>query len=190
MTDEEWISAYEAHRLVAEATNSRSAGQKIIARAKDGLVVAKATRAVARGSRPNNAILPEKFWQGAEVSQDWDIGDFARSDERGDTIRAYGVSFARSGIMAMIGPALAGKGPPPEQPQRNAGGSPPAAWWDALWIEICRQLYVGDLRPTKQSDIEKAMMDFLALGGVSPAVSTIRLRANKLWVALNRKDEN
>jgi hypothetical protein len=55
---------------------------------------------------------------------------------------------------------------------------------------MCRALYVGDLKPQRQADIEKAMNDWIASKGESAAVSTVRNRARKLWQMLSREDEN
>ncbi|HEX5229568.1 MAG TPA: hypothetical protein VFW44_17775, partial [Bryobacteraceae bacterium] len=69
------------------------------------------------------------------------------------------------------------------------GGRPPAEYWDDLWVEMCRQLYAGELIPKRQSDVESAMKAWLAKRDDHPATSTIRERARKLWAALD-KDEN
>tara|TARA_R110000868_G_scaffold202806_3_gene450641 strand:+ start:7484 stop:8596 length:1113 start_codon:yes stop_codon:yes gene_type:complete len=71
----------------------------------------------------------------------------------------------------------------------NKVGRQAAEWWDDLWIEICRQLYVGDLKPKKQVDIELAMQNWVYAHGGSAAVSTIRERARKLWAEIQREDE-
>lgn len=82
------------------------------------------------------------------------------------------------------------KGATVESSTRPRGGRPPAEWWDDLWVEICRQLYSGDLQPTKQSDIEDAMHQWLLNRGDSAASSTVRARARKLWMAIEVEDEN
>ena len=78
----------------------------------------------------------------------------------------------------------------PSSPIASVGGRPAADWWDDLWVEICRQLFVGDLKPTKQRDIETAMLQWLSDRGESPSTSTIRPRARKLWTAIMREGEN
>ncbi|MET4323713.1 hypothetical protein [Bradyrhizobium sp. RT5a] len=70
----------------------------------------------------------------------------------------------------------------------SKGRRPPADWWDDLWIEIARQLYVGDLKPKRQADIENAMSDWLSRRGSGAATSTIRERARRLWQVI--KDES
>ena len=68
-------------------------------------------------------------------------------------------------------------------------GRPPAKWWDEMWVAIAIQLYTGDLQPKKQADIEKAMLDWVASRGESAAPDTIRVRARKLWNALELENE-
>ena len=88
----------------------------------------------------------------------------------------------------MVRPAAASRRLARAHPEPK-GGRPAAAWWDDLWIEIARQLYVGDLHPKKQADIESAMVAWVSRFGRDVAVSTIRIRARKLWIALKEKDE-
>ncbi|MEO6360323.1 MAG: hypothetical protein ABIO43_07110, partial [Sphingomicrobium sp.] len=63
----------------------------------------------------------------------------------------------------------------------NKGGRPPAEFWDDMWAEIASALYVGDLNPKSQADIERAMASWIDLSGHSAADSTIRRRARRLW---------
>ena len=66
-------------------------------------------------------------------------------------------------------------------PPAKPGGRPPAAFWDDLWAAIAVALYVGELVPKTQADIEGAMADWLEGNGHSAAESTIRARARRLW---------
>lgn len=193
---EEWISAFGAFKLVAEAIGASTAAIAICSRAHDGMIEAKAAKLIVDRGRVaesfDDALVPKNFWwasgRGA-LNQNWKTGDFDTWIDSRVHWRAFGVSFSRSGIEALIGPALAAREAPDEAPA-HTGGRPAAAWWDDLWIEISRQLYAGDLQPTKQSDIEAAMMNWASSQGHDPAESTIRTRARKLWTALSRKDEN
>ena len=78
---------------------------------------------------------------------------------------------------------------PAVPPSKHAGGRPAWPGWDDLWAEIARQLYVGDLKPSKQADIEQAMLTVAEQSADGPKIAVIRTRARKLWAAL-RKDEN
>jgi hypothetical protein len=79
---------------------------------------------------------------------------------------------------------------PSTGPKPPAGGRRPAEWWDDLWIEMCRQLYCGEIQPTKQSDLEAAMHQWLINRDKSAAISTVRGRARKLWMAIGPEDGN
>jgi hypothetical protein len=189
---EEWISAAAAIALLRPAMPSHPAAMAICARAHAGMIRARAARFV-RADRPvDNAELPAEFWwaEGHEaLKQDWKTGDFETWIDHKLHLRAFDVSFLRSQIEKLIpvAPAAAVTATPPATPA--AGGRPRADWWDDLWVEMCRQLYVGDLKPKKQSDIEQAMLSWLAKRGEHPSTSTIRERARKLWAAIDR-DEN
>jgi hypothetical protein len=188
---DEWINAAEALRLASAALGS-DARRVICARAHAGLITARAVRFLFRQSRQDDAEIPAVFWwaHGEEaLSQNWAAGDFSTWIDGETELQAYGVTFSRAGIEALTGPAIATRAPGPE-PNSNAGGRPAAAWWDDMWVEMCRLLYAGDLKPKKQSDIENAMNDWAAARGQSVAVSTIRPRARKLWTALRTEDKN
>lgn len=193
MSDESelWISAVEAFRLVARATNDpyRTA-RTICSRAHAGLIPARAKTLIVGGRSVTDASIPVEFWWAggeAALKQNWRIGDFETWIDRRIQMQAFGVSFARPAIEALIAPAIANR-----EPAKTAqvNGRPPAAFWDDLWIEMCRQLYVGALVPKKQSDLESAMMDWTAKHGHDPSESTIRPRARKLWTALQKEDKN
>lgn len=69
----------------------------------------------------------------------------------------------------------------PDPPVAKKGGRPPAPFWDDMWAAIAIALFVGDLQPKTQADIEKAMADWLVSNGHSAGVSTVRGRARRLW---------
>ena len=57
-------------------------------------------------------------------------------------------------------------------------------------MEMCRQMYDGDLRPDRQADIEKAMLNWLAGLGHEVSESSVRVAARKLHKALTEKGKN
>lgn len=78
--------------------------------------------------------------------------------------------------------------PAPSAPAKAAvGGRTPADWWDDLLIDICFQHFRGDLKPTKQADVEQAMHQWITARGCEAATSTVRLRARKVWQAIRRE---
>jgi hypothetical protein len=140
----------------------------------------------------DNFEIPKLFWWAegdAALHQNWTAGDFDTWLPReGPHLQAFGVSFLRADIDKLV-PA-SGPTPKTDTAAVAPGGRPRAEWWDDLWIEICRQLYDGELIPKKQADIETAMKDWLAKRGEHPSDSTIRSRARKLWQAISREGEN
>lgn len=79
---------------------------------------------------------------------------------------------------------------PPEKESLNnrktiMTGRPRAAYWEDSLMAIAVELFLGDLKPERQSDIENAICNWLAQKGIYPSESSIRQRARKFWQALN-----
>ena len=74
------------------------------------------------------------------------------------------------------------------KPSRARPGRLPADWWDDLWIEIFRQVYLGDLKPKSQADIVKAMQQWLSAQDIEAADSTLKPRARKLLQMLQEAE--
>ena len=68
-------------------------------------------------------------------------------------------------------------------------GRLPADWWDDLWLEIFRQIHLGDLKPKSQADIVRAMQQWLSDHEVETGDSTLKPRARKLFNMLQRLDD-
>jgi hypothetical protein len=189
----EWISAAEAFKLVSAISDySGQASRAICSRAHAGLIDTWATRLVIDRESRDNVLIPSGFWWadgGAALKQNWASGDFETWIAKKQHLRAFGVLFSRQGIEALVHPAKSSRSAP-HDPSARHGGRPAAAWWDDLWIEICRQLWTGTLQPKNQADIEAAMMAWALKHGHNPGESTIRPRARKLWAALQKEDEN
>ncbi|WP_325231912.1 hypothetical protein [Sphingobium sp.] len=73
-------------------------------------------------------------------------------------------------------PLTQGAGPP-----KNLGGKPVAKHWDSMWAAIAVKLYIGDLQPSSQADIERAMKDWFADKHLEIGDTAIRDRARVLW---------
>jgi hypothetical protein len=93
------------------------------------------------------------------------------------TLRDVEIGFEKGAAVARtetpVAPATSGK-----------GGRPKADWWEDLWIEICRQLYGGELIPKTQADIERAIHQWISDHGHTAGDTTVRDRASKLWRAI------
>jgi hypothetical protein len=80
--------------------------------------------------------------------------------------------------------------PPPTQGPPHEGGRPRKDYWDDLWIEICRQLVHGKLKPKRQIDIERTMLAWAAKHGHEMSIASARTRARPLFAALTKKAKN
>jgi len=205
---EEWISAAEAVLLIAPVLKGEyTAKMTLCKRAHAGLVRARAQRFIVQGGVRDNVELPSVFWwaEGHDaLHQNWSAGDFDTwADSHllsGDLrlsagkvhLEAFNVSFLRSDVQKMI-PAeanlplnqAAAYSPPP----RNKGGRPKHGFWEELWAEMARQLYVGDLKPKTQADVEAAMHQWISNKGYEAGGTPVRDRARMLWRAIE-KDGN
>ncbi|WP_323809826.1 hypothetical protein [Sphingobium baderi] len=79
-----------------------------------------------------------------------------------------------------------GKGNPPSPtettaPAKNLGGKPVAKHWDSMWAAMAVKLYVGDLQPSSQADVERAMKDWFAERNLEIGDTAVRDRARALW---------
>jgi hypothetical protein len=194
---EEWISAAAALALLKSTLGEYTATLTIAERAHDEIIRSRAARLVVK--QPDKKALvdqdcevPSLFWWArghAALKQNWAAGDFETWVGETTHLRAYGVTFLRSDIMQIIpadlpvepSPALETPG---AQATSGKGGRPKADWWEDLWIEICRQLYGGELIPKTQADIERAMHQWINDHGHTAGDTTVRDRASKLWRAI------
>jgi hypothetical protein len=82
----------------------------------------------------------------------------------------------------------------PSAPQsvaaKHAGGRPTKPFWEDALIEMARQLYVGELQPSRQADVLKALQDWLAKNEHEAGDTPAKERARKLWQAINREVGN
>ena len=77
--------------------------------------------------------------------------------------------------------ASASAAPPTPVAPKNKGGKPLAAHWDQMWAEIAFQLWNGDLQPTKQADISKAMFAWLIANEIDAGQTAVTDRARAIW---------
>lgn len=79
------------------------------------------------------------------------------------------------------------RSPVPTVTLKNPGGKPLAAHWDAMWAEIAFQLWNGDLQPTKQADITKAMFAWLTANEINAGQTAVTERARAIWQKIEAK---
>ena len=84
--------------------------------------------------------------------------------------------------------------PEPEQevarPPVNLGGRPSKMFWDDLWVEMFRRLWLGKLTPKTQADIEKAMLEWAKSKGHKLGETTVKKPAQKLFKAYKSEVQN
>jgi hypothetical protein len=214
--DPAWVTARVAWQFAWEkaGVNPMTAGSAVLDQARLGFVTGRAVLAQRFDpSRYREADyddppaweerewdIPTSFWWGFTAPktshQDWERGSFigAGTGPKGSCrMKLEGVHFLTESLQSLLPAgerASSGEALPTEAPAKdNPGGRPTAEWWDDMWCHVIGQIYDGTLTPSSQAAIEKAMHSWANDRGHEPAVSTIRLRARKLYKTL-KKVEN
>lgn len=190
---EERISARDAAEAMWPGKKPAPVPNAVTKRAEEGIVNAWADLLTKQGQSGKAKIpkcpVPVEFWGGRAMIPDWESGDFtAQVHQNGSEQewRAFGVTFERSQIMVMAPPNAGTIASPKQATNKNSSksGRPAGTDWEAVMIELARQLYEGELIPRVQADVEKAIADHLSADGVSMSESTIREHARPLWKAI------
>jgi hypothetical protein len=172
-------------------------------------VASSSSRAIKdRGPITNDkpSIIPKRIWTDfSESGSDLWNGGYARfwvskGDEHGTVYRYFGIKFDPADVKSNLPPPrpdlvaqAAGTAAPAPAQNRiatsapvaepvNKGGRPRKEWWDDFWIEVCRQIWIGDLQPKTQADLERAMIEWVEnhrSGEVGE--TTIKAAAKKLF---------
>jgi hypothetical protein len=145
-------------------------------------------KAVAGQDEQLAEVGPENWGHVRETDIFWTTGDLTfsiRGHYEWKTVRFFDVRFEPEAVRA-IGPN-APKSPDapsvPKEAEVNKGGRPRKDWWDDFWIDICRQIYEGDLKPARQADLERAMLDWVSDHGYEVGETSIKNAARKLFKA-------
>ncbi|HEY5239247.1 MAG TPA: hypothetical protein VIJ62_12760 [Rhizomicrobium sp.] len=154
-------------------------------------------------------LTSEDFWNSGDV--DFRLNSFHHLNFREEIVRCFNVRFEPRGIRELIdglpkkavpSSPISSAPKPAKSAARSAeqttavsaspnrGGRPKYDYWDDLWTEMCRQIYAGDLNHKKQANIEKAMLDWAAKHRHNMSEPSARLRARKLFAALEKEDKN
>lgn len=136
----------------------------------------------------------DDFWVSGNYEPDEPLDADLRKPDR-DEFQNYlnAVRFEPDPILSFClraGTSSTSSSEPATKALSSKGGRPPKAFWEQLWPAIAAQLYVGDLQPKKQADIEKAMNEWLTANNHDAGESTVRRAARALWQAINREDQN
>jgi hypothetical protein len=195
-----WISAAEAAALLKPVFNNSEhrAKMTICKRAHAGLIRARAEHFMTNKKMRNLDEIPAGFWYAegeAALTQNWPTGDFDTWIERGQVhLEAFNVSFLRADIEKMIPAGLTveptAAPATPATPAAPLGGRPTADWWEDLIINICFKNFRGELQPKTQADVARAMHAWMTERGYEAADSTVRMRARKVWNAIQQDAES
>ena len=199
----EWVRAGEAAGLACQLPGVRDGRAFVVEQARLGLMPGRAVLAQGFPARhiktwvweEREWTAPMMFWDAvsdfSNSLQDWNLGQFsARFSIDGETqwLQASGVHFSAEPLRS---PSAEPPAPVPEASGKpNVGGRPAQAWWDDLWCDVWGLIYEGKLIPKTQAEVEKAMLEWAAQHGHSPAESTIRLKARKLFKVFSDGVEN
>ena len=200
-----WLSAREARQFGygPAGLNPASSGRAIVDACQLGFITARAVlmrRADGEESHGWSAEerewdVPEWYWdnftQANSSAQDWERGVFSG---RGRGPKGYcamtltGVYFLAESLSVLLG----GGSRQAEGPATaiNSGGRPRKEWWDDLWCAVWGDVFRGTLNPKRQSDIEKAMLEWTESNGHSVSESVIRPVARKMFIEMTREGEN
>jgi hypothetical protein len=165
-----------------------------------------------QGGTPTGMVgIPTKHWfyLSGETADWWDTGDVrfsyppvntSRIRTGRSTGRYYGVRFTRDQIEEMVRDmprrALAAspesvlasaqatdaetRGQPPAA--RHPGGRSPLTFWEDALLAIAHKIYLGEFKPVRQADIQRALADWIVDNGYEePGPTALKERAKKLW---------
>jgi integrase len=122
-------------------------------------------------------------------SQDWELGVFTGLGNGPSGLRSVtltAVHFLREPLASLS--TTRGEPPVSPSPPKNPGGRPPAAFNDDLMCAVWKRIYEGDLKPKKQAEIERAILDWAATKGYEFSSTTAREKARKIFDAACRTE--
>jgi hypothetical protein len=205
-----WYTPIQAYAYAAACVSLKGADNALWQLLKGGMIKAVATsssttpknRSPRVDSKPS--FIPNSLWRhAADHGTDLWKGAYARFWVAKDSFHGvptayqyFGIKFNPDDIRANL-PApnpiyeaeiAAGAAPtkaaePAKPTEPHKGGRPRKDFWDDFWIDICGQIYEGNLKPQRQADLEKAMLDWATNHGHELSEATARKAAKKLFNA-------
>ena len=170
---EVWLRPTQAVKLLAGRGSWGTYTDQIVTRLKNDLIDAAADHATIRtGGKIEPMTLlrvPSTLWSGSVGSPShsfWRTGDVefmlpsTGYSVSSDTVALFDVRFRPEQIRAMVvpedHPAIA---PAPAATPRR--GAKRKDWWDHLWIEMIRRIRAGTLNPSKTSDLQRILEEYV-----------------------------
>jgi hypothetical protein len=196
-----WLVPGDALPLVVEAYGGENyvARLAIVQRLRGGFLRSAAERSswknVPRVSQTGPIRIDPDLWLRVRVDSDFWISGQTVIDDLAEysggydvTARLFGIRFHPDDIREMVAQApkkiaTSVPQPAPSADAPNKGGRPRKEWWDDFWIDICGQIYEGNLKPARQAELEKAMLDWATNHGHEMSEATARKAAKKLFNA-------
>lgn len=201
----EWLGALEARRFAYQRAgiNPNFAAPAILDACRIGYVTARAAlMRRADGGRPADWTFQERewdvpvwFWDNFTTpqssSQNWERGLFSG---KGLTpsgrcwITLTGVYFLAETLDVLL--PRSAQMPPTNAAVANPGGRPRKEFWDDLWCAVWGQVYRAELMPKRQSEIERAMLEWVELNEHDVSESSIKPLARKMFAEMQREGKN
>ncbi len=195
-----WVPARQARAMVfADLKMHRHGSDFLIEQASLGFIAARAISASGYKKRAGERLtgpweerewdVPTSFWEGLSekhggVRSDFELGNFEAAIgkfSQVEHISLKSVHYHIEGLRAAIGPAEA-----IDQQTETRGPKPKYEWLKATNL-VWARIFEGDLIPTKQADIELALIHALSTGDAAPEPSTTRPFARDIWKLFNRQ---
>ena len=194
VSDPDWISARDLHRLMFTLHNPALAGAAIVEACQLSQIAGRADRmkgeersgpSTLAPTSTSNAMawdIPLWFWRDfikSSGGQDWSLNKVqgeGRREGRWIKIDLQGVYFHRSGLRNL---GLESVDEPAKA--RAKSGRKPSYDWPSACLAIFGDIHRGDLKPESQADVERALISHLTVEGKEPSESTVRPYAKKIW---------
>jgi hypothetical protein len=206
-----WLTPMDALAYAAKCVGPDRAGKAVWQLLSGGMIdaVADSSSRTPKDRSPitkdERSEIPRAIWAHfAETGSDLWVAGYARfyifkGNDAGTVYRYFRIRLNPDQLKANLPSprffvATKAKAPEPQSPSSeetpvpadtaNKGGRPRKEWWDDFWIEICRQIWVGDLQPKTQADLERAMIEWVEnhrTGEVGE--TTIKAAAKRLFKA-------
>lgn len=201
----EWLSALQARRFAYERAkiNPSFAADAVLDACRLGYITGRAvSMRRANGDRPDDWTAQEREWDipvwfwdhftgSTGCSQNWERGIFSgrgRAPEGRCWITLTGVFFLTESLDVLL--PHSGQASATEAPAPNPGGRPRKEFWDDLWCAVWSKAFFGDFKPKRQSEIERAMLDWAIANGHDVSESTVKPLARKMFAAMQDEGRN
>jgi hypothetical protein len=197
-----WYTPIEACAYAAGMIGTKGASEAIWNLLIAGMIEAVATTSSMtpkdRAPLPDMdpSFVPKRLWKSlSKHGTDLWQGGYARFWVSGTAYQCFGIKLNPVDVHANLpsvpqpaalrdkrlhAAAQQGAGEPKKS---NLGGRPRKDWWDDFWIDICRQIYEGDLKPKTQAELERAMLGWATNHGHEMSEPTAKIAARKLFKA-------